>query len=86
MLNKNHVGLTVGLFVAFMHLIWAIIIIAGLGQSYLNWIFPLHSISNVFSVIPFSLTNAIILIIISFVGGYIFGWLFAALYNKIAKR
>ncbi len=76
-------ALVVGLFVAALHAIWAILVVFGVGQIYLNWILPLHFISALYSVITFSFVNALVLVIMAFIGGYIGTWLFVWLWNAI---
>ena len=87
-MSKNRVGLAVGLFVALLHALWALIvwIMPNAAQSYLNFIFPLHFIGNVFSILTFSLANAIILVLMAFVGGYIFGWVFAVIWDWLVTK
>lgn len=84
-LNGNKVGLVLGFFFVILHALWALIVGLGLGQKYLDWILPLHFIDMLCAVTAFSWASALILIIAAFVGGYIAGWLFVLLWNKIAK-
>lgn len=84
-INKNKLGLTVGLFAAILHAVWAILVGAGVAQTYLNWIFPMHFIGNIFEVVNFSLLTAVLLVILAFVGGYICGWILGALWNWVDK-
>ncbi|MBS3100237.1 hypothetical protein J4463_03420 [Candidatus Pacearchaeota archaeon] len=85
MINKNKLGLALGIFAAVLHAIWAVAVAIGLAQTYLDWIFPMHFIGNVFQVATFSIINASILVVMAFVGGYVCGWLFAWLWNKLGK-
>ena len=57
----------------------------GIAQALLNFILKIHMISMPMTVGPFSLTKAIALIIVTFVVGYIFGWLVAFFWNKNTK-
>lgn len=87
-INANKLGLTIGLFATILHAVWAIIVAVGKDamQSYLDWIFPLHFIGNVFQVISFNLASALILIVIAFAGGYACGWVLAKLWNLVEKK
>ncbi len=85
-LNRNQVGLTVGIFFAALHAIWALLIELNLGQSVIDWVFPLHFINSIYTVTDFSLANAAMLVIMAFATSYIMGWLFAALYNWVAIK
>ena len=84
-INKNKAGLALGFFVSFMHLVWSILVALGIAQALLNFILKIHMISMPMTVGPFSLTKAIALIIVTFVVGYIFGWLVAFFWNKNTK-
>jgi len=87
-ISKNRAAIAVGLFVALLHALWALVVaIAPTAmQDYLNWIFPMHFIGNVFQILPFNFLNAIILVVMAFIGGYVFGWLFAAIWDLLVKK
>ena len=85
-MNANRTGLTVGIWAALLHALWAIVVAIGLGESAINWIMPLHFINLTASVFAFTLINAVLLIIAGFVGGYVMGWLFAFIWNFLGKR
>ncbi len=83
---KTHkVALTVGLFAGLMHLVWEVILFFGMGQDILDWKLSMHSLTNPFVVTSFNLGRGIGLIVMSIVVGYIGGWVFAAIYNKIHR-
>lgn len=84
-LDANKVGLVLGLMVGGAHLLWAVLVAIGWGQPLLNFIFWLHLLSNPYQVAPFDITAATLLVIITFAVGYIVGWIFATLWNKIYK-
>lgn len=79
-------GLVVGLFVASLHALWAISVAWGLGQIYMNWIFPLHFINNLYSVMPFNLLTAVLLVIVSFIASHIATCYFVWLWNHIKVK
>ena len=85
--KENKIALAVGLYIAVIHALWAVVVAIGVGESYLNWIFPLHFINNLYSVMDFSIMNATLLVIVAFIGGYLATWLFIALMKlmKIKK-
>ncbi len=87
-LNKNKTGIAVGLFLAIVHLLWAlwIAISASSLQSFLDWIFTIHMLEPVWFITQFSILNTIWLVIMTFVLGYIFGWLFALCHNWAHKK
>lgn len=83
-LNKKQVGLTLGIFAAIVHLVWLIAVAIGV-QKAVDWILLLHSIKLDLVLTNVVLLNAVLLIVIAFIGGYVVGWVFAAIYNWSAK-
>jgi hypothetical protein len=84
MMNKKQVGLTLGLFAALIHLVWLIGVAIGI-QKFIDWILLIHSIRLDLVLTNVVLLNAVLLIVIAFIGGYIVGWVFAAMYNWAGK-
>ncbi|OGJ12577.1 hypothetical protein A3K82_00170 [Candidatus Pacearchaeota archaeon RBG_19FT_COMBO_34_9] len=82
--KENKIAVTVGLFIAIIHALWAIVVALGVGQTYLDWIFPLHFVDSMYGVMDFSIMNAALLIVTTFVAGYLATWLFIGL-MKIMK-
>lgn len=87
-LNKNQTGLIVGLFLAFVHLVWslAVLIIPNSLQTILNWIFDIHALEPIWKITSFNFMNMIWLLIVTFVIGYVYGWMFAIFSNWIHKN
>lgn len=84
--DENRLGLAVGGVFAAAHLIWAIMVLIGVAQLYLNWIFGLHFITSpTFAIGAFDFVTAILLIVVTFICGYVIGWLGAFILNKIMK-
>lgn len=84
-MNTHKVGLSLGLFVGLMHLIWEILIFFGLAQDILSFKFSMHSLNNPFVVESFNLGRGIGLVIFSMVMAYIVGSVFATIYNKVHR-
>lgn len=85
-LNKHRVGLSVGIFIAFMHFLWSAVALFGLTEFLLKTVLRLHFLSIQFTLLPFELFTAVILIINSFICGYIGGWVFAWIWNWAGKK
>lgn len=79
------VGLYTGLILALAHAIWSLMVFAGVAKNWLTFILGLHFLSNPFVVMPFSIGNAIMLIAIVFVVGYVFGYLGTIVWNMMQK-
>lgn len=87
-LNKNKTGLVLGYLFAIVHLIWVVLvaIIPNALQNCVDWIFSIHGIEPVWIITEVTLVNAVLLIITTFVSGYIMGWVFAAINNLVHKK
>lgn len=84
-LDAYRVGFVLGLFTAGLHLLWAVIVAAGWGQSLLNFVFSLHMLGNPYQVAPFDVVAAFFLVLTTFVVGYVIGWVFSNIWNKFYK-
>ena len=85
-MSKNKLGLVLGSFLAFLHLVWSILVatIPRTMESFINWDLKIHHINGTFTVVtPFVLMNAITVIVLAFVVGYVFGCLLAGLFNQV---
>lgn len=85
-MSRNKVGLIVGFFFALLHLAWSLLVaITPLGvESFMNWVLRLHHITMPFAIItPFVPANAFLLVIITFIVGYILGWALKAVSDTI---
>lgn len=80
-INKNKAGLVVGLSVALWHLIWSLLVAFGVAQEIINWIFRLHFIQPPYTITAFSISTALMLILVTFLSGFVMGWVFGALWN-----
>jgi hypothetical protein len=79
-------ALAVAIFVASMHALWAALVAIGVGQTYLDWIFPMHFIVNPFNVLNFNIVTAALLVVVSFIGSYVGTMLFAIVWKSIVKK
>ena len=84
-INKNKLGLTIGIFAALAHLLWTIAVAVGI-EKFVDWILLLHSIKLDLTLTSVVILNAVILVVLAFAGGYVFGWVFAAIWNYIDKK
>jgi len=85
-LKGHKISLVVGLFIAGMHALWAIAVALGIGQMYLNWIFPLHFLNNLYIVMSFNFLTALLLVVVAFIASYASTWLFVWLWNAIKVK
>ena len=85
-LNKKGVALALGLLMALWHAVWALMVLFGWAQGFYDWILSLHFISLPLVILPFHLGTAVLLVIVTFIVGYIIGWIFAAIWNKFVVK
>lgn len=84
-ISKNRLGLTLGIFAGAMHLIWALLVLIGVGETYMQWILPLHFLKLEIATLAFSIVNALMLVVLALIGGYVLGWLLGWVWNWTAK-
>ena len=84
-ISKNSAGQAVGLFFGLAHLGWAILVAAKLAKPLMDWILHLHFMELSYTMQPFAFGTALLLVVVTFVVGYIFGWVIAALWNAFGK-
>ncbi len=79
--NSHKLGLVVGGMAAFMHLLWALMVLVGLAKPLMNWFMGLHFLTAPHSVNPFSFGKALMLVVMAGVVGYLFGFVFGSFWN-----
>lgn len=83
--NKNSAGLAFGMFFGLAHLVWSILVALNWAKPLVDWILGLHFMQLSYSMAPFSFGTALLLVVVTFVVGYIFGFLIAALWNAFRE-
>ncbi len=80
-LNSHKVGLALGGLLGLVHLVWALMVLVNLAKPFMDWIFGLHFMNFQYSIAQFSFGNALLLVIVTAVIGYLMGYVFAWLWN-----
>jgi hypothetical protein len=86
MLDEKQAALGLGCFFATVHAVWVALVATGSAAGLLNWIMDLHMLSMPISVTAFNLMTAVTLIVVTFVVGAVFGWIFAKVWNWAGKQ
>ena len=84
-LNAHKCGLILGSFLGLWHLTWSLLVLLKLAQPFLNFIFSVHMIAPPYTVLPFNIGRAAMLIIVTALLGYLFGLVLGTIWNKVAK-
>ena len=86
LLDEKQTALGFGCFMAIAHAFWSVLVAAGMAQKLMNWIFGLHMLSMPMTVTAFNLMTAVMLIVVTFVIGAVFGYIFATVWNWAGKQ
>ncbi|MBI3332325.1 hypothetical protein HYZ99_05230 [Candidatus Peregrinibacteria bacterium] len=85
MINPHKTGLALGGTIAAWHLLWSLLVLAGWAQFVIDRVFRLHFITPPYTVGQFSLVLAVGLIVVTFVTGYVVGWAFSVIWNRMSE-
>ncbi len=80
-ISPHNTGIALGTLIGGWHFLWSLIVIAGLGQPLLDFVFWMHFLKPVFTIEAFSITRAMVLLAVTATGGYGVGYLGAVLWN-----
>lgn len=87
MISKNNVGLFVGTVAALCHLIWVVLVGAGVAQKMVTWLFSMHFVQIAgYTVAEFNWLTALELVVMTFVVGYVVGYVLTLLWGWIVKK
>lgn len=87
-MSKHEWGLTVGAFLGILHAVWSFFVAVSPTNlfAFMVWVLGLHHIEMQFAIMPFEMGKAITLVALTFVFGYIYGYLIAWLVKSIARK
>lgn len=75
-----------GLSLASLHFCWVLIVSTGVAQPILDWVFKLHMLNPPFQVQSFDVTLSIILIIVTFAIGCLYGVVFDLIRSLLLQK
>lgn len=78
-------ALTVGAFIGGWHVIWSILVALGVAQGLINFILWMHMISLPYVVKAFDSSAAATLIVSTALMGYVGGYFFAKIWNRMHR-
>lgn len=82
-IHNHKLGLVLGATFGVVHAGWAALVAFKGAQPLLDWMFGLHFIEPVYTVSDFALMNAAMLVVVTALVGYVMGWIFGFIWNKV---
>ncbi len=82
-INPAKAGLALGVLFGGGHLAWSVLVALGWAQPLINFVFWAHMISLPLVVMPFDLTAAATLVVVTAGVGYVLGYAFASIWNRV---
>ena len=77
-------GLSVGIVIGLWHLAWAALVASGYAQPLLDFVLRLHFLEFTYALAPFAASTAAMLVALTFAVGFLFGSIFALVWNWLA--
>lgn len=84
-INKNKAGLSLGITFAVFHSAWLILSLVGIGHLWFRWMHELHFMKANYEMLSFDLLTALLGIGATFVTGYLVGWVFGLVWEKVGN-
>ncbi|OGJ42392.1 hypothetical protein A3B60_02440 [Candidatus Peregrinibacteria bacterium RIFCSPLOWO2_01_FULL_39_12] len=87
MVSKNNVGLFVGVVAGLCHLVWVVLVGAGVAQKLVTWLLSMHFMQDTgYTITAFNWLTGLELVVMAFVGGYVVGYVLTLLWGWIVKK
>lgn len=83
MINPNKVGFVFAAILGGWHAAWALLVLAGWAQPFLDFIFWAHMIRPIYVVKAFDPAAALTLVLVTAAMGFVMGWAAGAVWNKL---
>jgi hypothetical protein len=84
--NPLLAGLAFAAFALLIHLMWAVLVAAGLAQPLVDFVFHVHFLGPALKVAPFELQTAIMLLGYAVTAAFVGGALLAFSWNSLVAR
>jgi len=84
--RAHTIGFVFGAFMAIWHILWSLLVAAGVAQAVLDLIFRLHMITPPYRVAEFNLGTAAGLVFVTAAVGYVGGLAMGAIWNRCIPR
>ncbi len=84
-INPTKTALTVGAFVGGWHIVWSLLVAFGWAQMIIDFVLWMHMMSVPWVVKSFDLPAAVTLVIVTWIFGYVLGYIFAKIWNRMHR-
>ena len=78
-------GLIFALFMAACHTVWAALVAVGWAQPVIDFLFWIHFIQPPYTIAPFAIWIAIVLVTVVSAIGFAIGYVFAFIWDRIGR-
>ena len=85
-LNPSKAAISVGTVVGAWHLMWVTLVAIGAAKAVMDFVLKLHFIQLDYTLAPFAISTAGLLVGLTFATGALFGLLFALVWNWLSVR
>lgn len=85
-LNPSKAAISVGAVLGAWHLMWVTLVAFGIAKAVMDFVLQLHFIQFDFTLAPFAISTAAMLVSLTFVIGALLGLAFALVWNWLSKR
>jgi hypothetical protein len=82
-IRPDRTALILAILLGGWHLAWSVLVAAGWAQPLIDFICWIHFIQPVYAIQKFNIGIALLLVGITAAIGYVIGWIFAVLWNKL---
>lgn len=84
-IQPHRAGLVFALLMGGFHVLWALLVLAGLAQPLMDWVFWLHMIKPVYVIEPFDPARAAGLVAFTACVGYVSGMCLGVMWNRLHR-
>lgn len=85
-LNPSKAAISVGAVLGVWHLIWVTLVAIGAAKAVMDFVLKLHFIQFDYTLAPFAISTAAMLVGLSSVIGAVLGLVFALVWNWLSER
>ena len=85
-IDKNQAGMTLGIYFGAMHLLWSVSVALGLAEGIANFTMQMHFVDRQYQINSFNLLTAVIGLGLACISGYVMGWAFGWLWNRVGNK